>query len=392
MQFGLNAAVAGVEAPPIAEAMTWLKPEPRNRELINLCQAVPGYPPPEPLQKEIARLAAGEETGLYTDILGTPELREALAQHMSSDYGASLGAQHVAITAGCNQAYCLALMALAGPGDNVIIPSPWYFSHDMWVRMLRAEVRAIGTVDGGSPYPRIEDAARAIDQRTRAIVLCTPNNPTGAIYPPELIADFFDLAQAHGLALVIDETYKDFRPEPGPAHQLFAKPAFEETFVQLYSFSKTFAMTGYRVGSVIAGPKFISEVEKVMDCVAICAPRISQDAALFGLTHLNDWKQSKTREMGERVAALHAAFKRPDLRYEIISAGAFFAYVRHPYRGVPAKRVAQMLAGEHDFLCLPGSMFGPGQDDYLRLAFANLPAGKMVAVAERLAESQGSLP
>jgi hypothetical protein len=390
MSFRLNTAVANVEAPPIAEAMTWLEEGLRNRELINLCQAVPSYAPAESLREEIARLAHEEETGLYTDILGVPELRQALAEHMSADYGAVISGPQVAIAAGCNQAYCLALMALAGPGDNVILPSPWYFSHDMWIRMLRAEVRAIGTVDKGTPFPRVEDAAAAIDERTRAIVLCNPNNPTGAIYPPELIGAFFELAQSRGIALVLDETYKDFRTMAAPPHDLFQRPGWEQTFVQLYSFSKVFAMTGYRVGSVIAGEKFIAEIEKVMDCIAICAPRISQDAALFGLRSLGEWTRAKTALMSERVEALHRAFARPGLTYKILSAGAFFAYIRHPFEGRAAKDVARMLAREHDLLCLPGSMFGPGQEAYLRLAFANVGAEKMPEIAERLAEAQGT--
>ncbi len=390
MLFRTNSSVNGVEAPPIAEAMTWLSPGPRNRDVINLCQAVPSYAPAEALQEEIARLARVDDTGLYSDILGTAELRTDLAAHMSKDYRGSVNAEQVAITAGCNQAYCLAIMALAGPGDNVVIPSPWYFSHDMWVKMLRAEVRAINTVTSGTPFPKVEDAAQAIDERTRAIVLCNPNNPTGAIYPPELIGAFYELAKKRGIALVVDETYKDFRPTEEPLHDLFSRAGWDDTFIQLYSFSKVFAITGYRAGSIIAGVKFIAEIEKIMDCVAICAPRISQDAALFGLRELDSWKMAKSALMGERVTALHRAFTHTELNYEILSAGAFFAYVRHPFADRPAKAVAQMLAREHDFLCLPGSMFGPGQEAYLRLAFANVGAETMPAIAERLIASQST--
>jgi aspartate/methionine/tyrosine aminotransferase len=368
--------------------MTWLSPGPRNREVINLCQAVPSYPPAPELQEEIARLARVADTGFYSDILGTPELRSELARHMSSDYSAQIDPSQVAITAGCNQAFCIALMALAGPGDNVVMPSPWYFSYDMWIRILRADVRSIATVTHDSPLPRVADAASAIDDRTVAIVLCSPNNPTGATYPQELLTEFYHLAKSHGIALIVDETYKDFRRIAAPAHGLFRESGWEETFIQLYSFSKVFAMTGYRAGSLTAGQKFIAEVEKVMDCVAICAPRISQDAALFGLRNLASWAAGKSEQMEERVVALRDAFALPGLRYSIASAGAFFAYIRHPFDGRPAKEVAQMLARECDLLCLPGSMFGPGQDSYLRLAFANVDADIMPKVAARLAESQ----
>jgi len=386
--FRLNGLVAQVEAPPIAEAETWLKLAPRNRVAINLCQAVPSYPPAEAMQREIARLSQLPHTGLYTEILGLPGLRAELAAQFSASYGATLTPQHFAITAGCNQAYCVALMALAGRGDNAILPSPYYFNHAMWLSMLGIEARSFAAFSDRSPLPWPEEAEALIDDRTRAIILCSPNNPTGAIYPPELIGAFYDLALRRGVALVLDETYKDFRGEASPPHRIFQTPQWADSFIQLYSFSKAYAMTGYRVGSIAAGPALMAEIEKIMDCIAICAPTLSQHAALFGLKHLRQWKEEKVHLMQKRIAAVHRAFDAPGLDYELASCGAYFAYVRHPFRGLAAKTVAQRLAAEHDLLCLPGSMFGPGQEDYLRLAFANIEASLMPQVVERLRESQ----
>lgn len=390
MSMRTNPAISAVEAPPIAEAMTWLKPGPRNRPVINLCQAVPSYPPAEAMQEAIGRFAREDAVSLYTDILGLPELRGSLAAHMSAGYGGRVAAEDVAITAGCNQAFAAAVMALAGPGDNVILSAPYYFNHQMWLDMLRVEVRHLACHSPGL-VPAPDDALKLIDARTRAIVLCSPNNPTGAIYPPATLAAFHDLARGKGTVLVLDETYKDFRTDRAAAHDLFATGAWRDSFVQLYSFSKVFGMTGYRVGSLIAGPAVLKEVEKILDCVAICAPHISQAAAHFGLENLDSWKAEKIAMIHSRADALRSAFTRADLSYRLESAGAFFAYVRHPFAGMPAKAVAQHLAAEHDLLCLPGSMFGPGQEDYLRLAFANVDATVMPQVAERLVESQATL-
>ncbi len=389
MQYAVNPAIAQVEAPPIAEAMGWVRPGLTNRALVNLCQAVPSYPPAAEMQAEIARLAADPATSLYTDIAGLPALRAALAQHMAADYGGGIGAHEVAIAAGCNQAFCAAIMAIAGRGDNVILPVPYYFNHQMWLAMFGIEARFIPAIAGDTAQPRIDDAARVIDARTRAIVLCTPNNPTGSIYPAALIGGFHDLARTRGLALVIDETYKDFRGDPAPPHDLFARAHWQDNFIQLYSFSKIFAMTGYRAGSIIASTRLIAEIEKILDCMAICAPHISQGAALFGLRNLDTWKAEKKAMMAARNEALRAAFRNSRLGYRLVSAGAYFAYVRHPFAGETARQVARRLAGEHDLLCLPGSMFGPGQENYLRLAFANVEAETMPAVTERLIESQG---
>ena len=390
MKFQTNSAIRAVEAPPIAEAMTWLDPAMAPEAIINLCQAVPSYPPPRGLQEHVGRAARDDATSVYAPILGIDPLREALAHDMGADYRASISAGEVCITAGCNQAFCATLMAIASAGDNVVIPSPWYFNHDMWLRMLGVEARNFPAFSIDSPFPSPDHAARLINDRTRAIILCTPNNPTGAAYPPGVLQGFFALCQSRGIALVLDETYKDFRPDPAPPHGLFANAGWRDTLVQLYSFSKVFSLTGYRVGSIIAGPELLAEAEKIMDCVAICAPHVSQRAALYGLQELTDWKREKTVMMAGRVAALRRAFAGCGTAYTLTSSGAYFAYVRHPFGAAPSKQVAQWLAKTHGLLCLPGSMFGPGQDDHLRLAFANIEASAMDETVARLRASESS--
>ena len=388
MTYAVNPTIHRIEAPPIMEAQTWIRPGLRNRALLNLCQAVPNWPPAAELDDEVARLAKLPGTSLYTDIFGLPELRAAIASHMAEDYRGLISDYEVCVTSGCNQAFAAALMAIAKAGDNVILPVPYFFNHTMWLGMLGIEARHIPSIGRGDPWPKPEDAADLIDEKTRAIVLCTPNNPTGSIYPSHIIDAFFDLALSRGIALVIDETYKDFRDDPAPPHGIFAKPDWQDAFIHLYSFSKVFSMTGYRVGSIIASTRVLAEIEKILDCMAICAPHISQRAALFGLTSLGEWKRQKIAAMHDRLAMLQRAFTHSDLRYELQSSGALFAYVKHPFTDEPAKQVAQRLAAENDVLCLPGSMFGPGQDAYLRIAFANAEAADMATLAERLIESQ----
>jgi aspartate/methionine/tyrosine aminotransferase len=122
-----------------------------------------------------------------------------------------------------------------------------------------------------------------------------------------------------------------------------------------------------------------------MDTVAICAPRIGQAAAIHGLRALGDWRRANAAMMRDRLATLRDAFRRNDIGYELVSSGAYFAYVRHPFDGRPAAAVARRLADQQNILCLPGSMFGGGQDAFLRFAFANVTAEAMPAIAERLA-------
>ena len=140
---------------------------------------------------------------------------------------------------------------------------------------------------------------------------------------------------------------------------------------------------------MIAGEALQGEIAKAMDCVAICAPAIGQRAALFGIENLADWRRDKRELMADRVAALRRALRRNDLAYELVGAGAYFAYLRHPFGDRPSAEVARSLADDHNVLCMPGGMFGPGQEPYLRFAFANLEAEHMGLLAERLVASQG---
>ena len=385
MTYAVNPAINRIEAPPIMEAQTWVRPGLRNRKLLNLCQAVPSWKCAEELDDEVARLAHQPGISLYTDIFGIPELRAAIAAHFSADYRGTVKAENVCVTAGCNQAFAAAIMSIAKAGDNVVVPVPYFFNHTMWLGMLGVEARYVSGI--GEPDPA--EVAKLIDAGTRAIVLCSPNNPTGSIYSPATIKALFELARARGIALVIDETYKDFRDGAEPAHPIFSIDGWQDAFIHLYSFSKAYSMTGYRVGAITASTRVLAEIEKIMDCMAICTSHISQRAALFALNSLEEWKRAKIAMMHGRLTALRKAFAREGLGYRLVSSGALFAYVAHPFADETAKQVAMRLAGEHDLLCLPGSMFGPGQDQYLRIAFANAEASDMETLVDRLVESQG---
>ena len=387
MKLSVNSLLAAVAPPPIAEAHRWIEGRifPAEKPLIDVAQAVPGYPPPKALTDHLASVVGEAATARYTDIAGLPALRQALAADMASFYGAKIAAADVNIAAGCNQAFCLSVMALAAAGDEVILPLPYYFNHQMWLDMQGIRARHLSFRPERNGVPDPEEAATLIGPRTKAIVLVTPNNPTGAIYPAAVIAQFYRLARKHGLALIVDETYRDFLPSDGAPHNLFAEPDWRDTLVQLYSFSKVYCLTGYRVGSIITGAALGDEIAKAMDTIAICAPRIGQLAAIYGLGHLGEWRLKNTLLMRGRLTTLRHALARNDLGYSLVSAGAYFAYLAHPFGDRPATDVARRLADEQNVLALPGSMFGPGQDGFLRLAFANAEAAAMPALASRLA-------
>lgn len=387
-----NPLLAATMSPPVMEARHWLDtlPRPEGLALINLSQAAPSAPPPPPLRRYMAEAVENDPaTHGYGPVLGLPELRAAIAARWSQSYGGSVAAGQVAVTAGCNQAFCVAITTLAAAGDAVILPSPWYFNHRMWLDMAGIEARVLPVGDDLLPEPKA--AAALIDARTRAIVLVSPNNPCGTEYPAALLRAFHALCRQHDIALVLDETYRDFDGRPGAPHDLFTLPDWDKTVVQLYSFSKAFRLAGHRVGAMLAAPARISEAEKVLDTLTICPPGLGQRAALWGLRHLADWQRQERADVLARRARITAGLSALD-GWRVAGCGAFFAFVEHPF-DIPSDVVARELLTRAGVLVLPGTMFGPRRSEggdgraerSLRLAFANADAATLDETCRRLA-------
>ncbi|MDF1619369.1 aminotransferase [Pseudothioclava nitratireducens] len=384
----LNPNLAATFAPPVMEARRWLDGVqfPPERPLINVSQAAPVDPPPEALRQAIAEAALNDpQAHLYGPVLGLPALRAEIAQQWSADYGGRIRDSQVAITQGCNQAFCAVLATLAGPGDAVILPTPWYFNHKMWLDM--AGVRTVPLSTGAGLLPDPEAAEALISPATRAIVLVSPNNPGGAEYPADLVRAFYDLAQRHKIALIVDETYRDFDAREGAPHDLFTDPDWADTFIHLYSFSKAYRLTGHRVGAIVASETRLAEVEKFLDTVAICPGQLGQIAALWGMRNLRQWVAGERAEILARRAAMVAGLGALE-GWETLGCGAYFAYVAHPDPR-PSPDFARALVREAGVLLLPGTMFMPKDDPagqrQLRIAFANIDAGGIAELMQRLA-------
>jgi aspartate/methionine/tyrosine aminotransferase len=380
--------------PPVMEARRWIagRTFPTEKPLINLSQAAPTEPPPEPLRRAIAEAAMNvPQAHLYGPVLGMADLREEIAARWSEAYGGPVAPAQVAITSGCNQAFCAAVATVAAAGDAVMLPHPWYFNHKMWLDMAGVRTVPLPCADDGSPDPA--RAAALLDDRVRAIVLVTPNNPTGAEYDAVTLDAFYALAQARGLALIVDETYRDFDSRAGSPHGLFGRPDWDRTLIHLYSFSKAFRLTGHRVGAMIAGVDRLAQAEKFLDTLTICPNQLGQIAALHGLRTLGDWVAAERLQILRRRDALRGQFARGIGGWRLMSSGAYFAYIAHPF-GADSATVARALADRANILILPGTMFGPtlaqGGDGRaertIRLAFANADAAGLAETAGRLRE------
>ena len=384
----LNPALGATFRPPVMEARRWLEGVsfPPDRPLINVSQAAPVDPPPEGLRRAIAEASLEQaQAHLYGPVLGNGDLRGAVAAEWTRAYGGMVSPGNVAITQGCNQAFCAAIATLARAGDEVIIPVPWYFNHKMWLDMQG--VTAVPLACGQGMVPDAEAAAALISDRTRAIVLVSPNNPSGAEYPAETLRAFMDLARARGIALVVDETYRDFDSRAGAPHDLFADPDWGDTLIQLYSFSKAYRLTGHRVGALIASESRLVEVEKFLDTVAICPSQLGQIGAAWGMRNLGDWLAGERDEILRRRAAMTDAMTRLN-GWRLKGCGAYFAWAEHPFAESSAD-LAPRLVREAGVLLLPGTMFMPAGNPagprHVRIAFANADAAGIGALADRLA-------
>ncbi|KPA22362.1 Aspartate aminotransferase [Shimia sp. SK013] len=379
-------------APPVMEARRWLEGVTFTdaKPLINVSQAAPVDPPPAPLRAEIARVAQDvPEAHLYGPVLGLPELRAEVANHWSAAYGGPIGADQVAITSGCNQAFCASISAIAGQGDEILLPTPWYFNHRMWLDMQGITTVPLVTGDSLLPDPKV--AAALITDRTRAIVLVTPNNPGGVEYSADLVQAFFELARDRDIKLIVDETYRDFDRRSEAPHALFSDPTWGDTLVQLYSFSKAYRLTGHRVGAMVANAEFLAEAEKFLDTVTICPNQLGQYAALWGMQNLTQWLSGERAEILDRRAAISDNISTLSSQgWRLLGAGAYFAYVEHPF-AMRSDDLAQALVRDHHVLCLPGTMFMPADDPaggrQLRIAFANVNRAEIAVLFERLAQA-----
>jgi len=386
----LNPHLAAASAPPVMEARRWVAEAvlPEGVALLNLSQAAPVDPPPEALRRAMAEaLLEQAETHLYGPVLGDTGLREAIGQRWSTIYGAAIAPSQVAVTAGCNQAFCAAIATLAAPGEAVMVPVPWYFNHKMWLDM--AGIRTVPIPCDGAMRPDLEAARAAMTEDVRAIVLVSPNNPTGTEYDDALLHGFFDLAERHGAGLILDETYRDFHSGSGAPHTLFEREGWEDTLLHCYSFSKVFRLTGHRVGALVTGAARLAQAEKFLDTVTICPPRTGQVAALEGLRTLDQWVAAERDEILARRAALEAEFAAKLPEWRVLGAGAYFAYVAPPFE-LASDVLARRLVAEQGLLVLPGTMFVPETGDWggarqLRIAFANADAAGLAEMARRLA-------
>jgi len=338
---------------------------------VSLGQGVPSFATPPHIVEAVARaLHEDQSSGKYSLQPGIPALRAAISQGLARDKGLSYSPDsEIAVTVGAMEALLCAMLAFVDRGDEVILPAPCYASHIEQVQL--AEGVPVFVPLRSQDWGLDAEAVRqAITPRTRAIVLCSPGNPTGAVYDEADLAAVCRLAVEHDLVVISDETY-DYvtygRPMPASPATL---PGMRERAVVINSFSKKYALTGWRVGYMAAAEPLMADLLKIHDASAICAPTPSQHAALAALagpgSMVDDMRDALSRRRDlccRRLDELsnHFEYVRPQ--------GAFYVMARYTFTSAPSMEVATRLIEEARVITIPGGSFGPGGEGCLRLSF-----------------------
>ncbi|MCZ6842624.1 MAG: aminotransferase class I/II-fold pyridoxal phosphate-dependent enzyme [SAR324 cluster bacterium] len=340
---------------------------------VSLAQGIPSFDTPEVIKEYVKEKLDQGETARYSLAPGLPELRELVAESLLGEGMRYDPEGEIVVTAGSIEAISATLLALTEPGDEVILPSPCYASYQQVIRMAGCVPKFAALDEERNFDLDVESIARLITPRTAAIFYCNPNNPTGTIYSRAQSLRMMELAETHDLMIITDEVYKDFIFNEEPYFSPAQVEAFRERVVRIYSLSKAYAMTGWRVGYLHSSREAVAEILKVHDALVTCAPVISQHAAVAALAY-----------GGEAIAEFKAAYRRRrDLTLQHLDElshifdyqkpnGAYFVFprVKDPVPfSADSRRLALDMLERARVAVVPGSAFGPTGESHLRMSF-----------------------
>lgn len=352
-----------------------LAQEYESEELVHLEIGEPDFDTPEHITRAATQAAEAGATH-YTSNAGLPELRGAIADDLASGHRYDPD-EEILVTAGAMEALALAFLTLVDPGEEVLVPTPAWPNYRTQAALVGGEYREVPLDRDDGFALDAERITEAITADTALVVLTTPSNPTGQVYDREATARIVETAVEHDAHVVADEVYKDLTYD-GEFSSVAASTDYPERVVTLGSCSKTFAMTGWRVGWFAAPPAVVRAATKFHESVVACAPAISQHAAIAALTgdrrpvaEMREAFRKRRDFVVDRVADLpDVSCPRPD--------GAFYAFLDFSVVGADSTELAERLLGEYGVVTAPGVGFGSAVDDHLRISFANS--------TERLAE------
>ena len=362
-------------------------------DVISLGQSVPFFGPPSQMLDSVRDALDGFGPRLHTygPDAGIPELLDALARKLRDFNGLTFdpGTQ-LLVTPGSNQAFMVAMTTILEPGDEVAIASPYYFNHHMAIELCGGRVKEIPLSEENGFQMRMEDVERALSERTRAVVIISPNNPTGAVYRPEEIATITRELTERGIYVIGDDAYEVFCYD-GARHTGVAELADSvDNIITLGSLSKTFGMTGWRIGYMAASAELCRQALKVQDAMAICAPIISQVAATAALERMPEYPLGMIAELDDRRSLLERTLSEIPALHWSKTDGALFAMVRADVTGQDRELAWELLEGAQ-VLTVPGSAFGTQWEGFLRISYGCSPRDRYEEALSRLGDFFGRI-
>ena len=333
---------------------------------------------------EAAKRALDANEHHYTHPAGLPKLREAIAETLKRENDLDYTPEEIVVTAGVQESIMLCMLGLVDVGDEVLITSPRFTTYDTAVAMCGGVPVPVPTFEKDDFALLPSEIERRITERTKALVLVSPNNPTGAVTPPEVIREIARLAEERDLVVISDEIYAKLIYE-GAEHLSFGSlPGMKSRTITLNGFSKSYAMTGWRVGYLAAPKDFVRSITEPRHTLSINTSTPSQFAALAALTGPQDVVEHMLAEYALRRAYLMRTLKEMGLSYGF-PGGAFYIYTNISATGLPAPAFCETLLKEGRVLLFPGSMFGDENDIYVRISYLQ-PLPRIEEAVERMSK------
>jgi aspartate aminotransferase len=340
--------------------------ESAGRSIIHLELGEPDFHPAAPVVDALRdAVAAGRDR--YVSTRGLPALREAIADYLKRTRRLAVAPDEVLVAPGCKMALSLAMMALVEPGDEVLYPDPGFPIYPSFTRGLGAKAVPFGFEESNGFPPDLEEIAGKITPRTTALIFNSPNNPTGTVFNAEALGRIAELAEKHDLWILADEIYARILFS-GEYESIWALPGMAERTVIIDGFSKSFAMTGWRLGYAVAPKQVVDAMDLLVLNTFTCAAEFTQVAAMEALLDSTRAVEAMVAEYRQRrdlfVAGLNGI---PGFRCQA-PGGAFYAWVNVRETGLAAEEVAKLLLEEAGVAGIAGAAFGPGGRNYLRFS------------------------
>ena len=338
---------------------------------ISLGQGVVNYGPPPAALAQIPAFLADAANHKYQPVAGIPSLLHAIETKLARENNFRITAENrVLVTAGGNNAFVTALLAITDPGDEIILPTPCYFNHEMAVTM--ANCRAV-LVPTDANYQLDPDAIRAaLTPRTRAVVTVSPNNPSGAVYPAAVLREVHQLCAERGLYHIHDEAYEHFTYDGAAHFSPASAPGSAAHTISLFSLSKAFGFASWRIGWMVIPAHLESAARKIQDTLIICPPVISQFVAAGALQSAANYPREKLPALAATRAAVREILAGLDGCEVPRADGAFYFLLRLATDRAPMD-IAEFLIRQHRVAVIPGDAFGLTHGCHLRVAYAAFP-------------------